>query len=315
MAARTRRLPPTTLPRVASRAYRLKRKESAADGARRIGAGRARRALERLAGAEAEELPAAIHSVRKDLKKLRSLLRLVRSGMPAKEYRLESRRYREAGQLLSGSRDATVKAETLAALREESELPAADAAAWAELLEGERDELTAAAADGMATRVEEAREAIAAGAVRVESWRLRADSWELIGPGLKRDYGRGRRAMKRALADPSAENVHRWRKRAKDLWYELRILGGIWPELLGTSIEQAHELADLLGDHHDLAVLAEDLAGRPEAIEREPFQRAIARRQDELLSAAAALGQRLYAEKPQEFEQRLRRYWRVWRRD
>jgi CHAD domain-containing protein len=165
----------------------------------------------------------------------------------------------------------------------------------------------------MATRIAEAREAIAAGAVRIDRWRLREDSWDLLGPGLKRGYGRGRKAMKRALADPGAENVHRWRKRAKDLWYQLRILEAAWPELLGASVGQAHALADLLGDHHDLAVLAEDLAGRPEAIEREPFQRAIGRRQDELLSTAAALGQRLYAEKPKAFERRLHRYWRVWR--
>jgi CHAD domain-containing protein len=297
---------------VASRAYRLKQQESAADGARRIGAGRASKALEQLAGAGPEDLPAAIHGARKDLKKLRSLLRLIRAGMPAKEYRLESRRYREAGQLLSGSRDATVKAETLAALRERCHLPAAASEQWAKLLDVEREELNAAE---VAARVGAAREAIAAGAVGVDGWRLRANGWDLVGPGLTHGYGRGRKAMKRALADPSTENVHEWRKRSKDLWYQLRILSDAWPELLGASAGQAHALADLLGDHHDLAVLATDLGARPDSIEREPFQQAIAQGQGELLATASELGRRLYAEKPQAFERRLRRYWRIWRED
>ena len=68
--------------------------------------------------------------------------------------------------------------------------------------------------------------------------------------------------MRRTIADPSAENVHEWRKRAKDIWYQLRIVRRAWPALLGETAGQAHVLADLLGDHHDLAMLREDLAAR-----------------------------------------------------
>ena len=35
------------------------------------------------------------------------------------------------------------------------------------------------------------------------------------------------------------------------------------PEVLESVADQAHRLSELLGDHHDLAVLAEDAAGRP----------------------------------------------------
>jgi CHAD domain-containing protein len=119
--------------------------------------------------------------------------------------------------------------------------------------------------------------------------------------------------MKRVLADPSAENVHEWRKRAKDLWYQLRILRDAWPELLGVTVDQAHQLTDLLGDHHDLAVLADDLQSRHDLSDRDAFEDAIAQRQEELVEAALETGRRLYAEKPKAFRQRIKRYWLTWR--
>ena len=60
--------------------------------------------------------------------------------------------------------------------------------------------------------------------------------------------------------------MHEFRKRAKDLWYLLRLLAGAWPGLLDPSAEQLHELTEMLGDHHDLAVLGEDLGARVGAV-------------------------------------------------
>jgi len=295
-----------------SRAYRLKTKETPAAGMRRIAHGRADKALDRLSGDE--DFAAAIHGARKDLKKLRAVLRLTRKEMGEESFKAENRRYRDAGRLLAGSRDAEVKLDTLRALRSryDAELPADTAERWEGALERERDEMTGAAADQPVAELEKAVRAIEAGRDRIEEWPLETDSWKLMGPGLGAAYARGRRAMKRTLADPSAENVHEWRKRAKDLWYQLRIVREAWPGVLGASADQAHELADLLGDHHDLAVLREDLASRDEVKQR-AFEALIGRRQEELLGSALELGKRLYAEKPRAFSRRLRRYWSAWR--
>ena len=120
--------------------------------------------------------------------------------------------------------------------------------------------------------------------------------------------------MRRAESAPSEENFHQWRKRAKDLWYDLRILHGAWPEILGATAEEAHRLSDLLGDHHDLAVLREDLGSRRFSNEdSEALAAAISSREAELAGDAFELGHRLYAEKPKAFRARLRAYWRAWR--
>jgi CYTH domain-containing protein/CHAD domain-containing protein len=297
-----------------SRSYRLKRGEAAAEGMRRIALGRTERALERLEGFEEGGLAGAIHGARKDLKKLRGVLRLVRVELGEETFKAENRRYRDAGRLLSGSRDAEVKLETLSALRHRFEgLPGDAGERWQAMLESEREALAAAPHGGIEERIGEATEAIAAGRDAVGGWPLRTDSWALVGPGLAKSYRDGRRAMKRVLADSSAENVHRWRKRAKDLWYQLRILRDAWPQPLGEAVGQAHRLTDLLGDHHDLALLAEDLQSRDGVGDRGAFEGAIGKRQEELLEQALDIGRRLYAEKPKAFGRRIERYWLAWR--
>ena len=206
---------------MSARSYRLKAGESPPEGIRRIALGRAEKAVEELDDAEGQgDLADSIHSARKDLKKLRSVLRLVRNELGEDLYRAENRRYRDAGRLLSRSRDAEVKVETLSALRERfgEELPRDLADAWLTALERERDEIAGqAASEEEGSRLAEARAAIAAGREEIDNWPLRDDSWQLVEAGLLRSYRRGRKAMKRTRAEPAAENVHEWRKRTKDV--------------------------------------------------------------------------------------------------
>jgi CHAD domain-containing protein len=283
---------------------------------RRIALARAESALERLRGATPEDdgFQDAVHGARKDLKKLRAVLRLLRDRLGEEAYRAQNRCFRDAARALSESRDAEVKLETLGGLSERfADLPPAALVAWRETLERDRDR----AVEGVdAMTLFESIELIEAGRARIEGWDLGSGSWELIEPGLKRLYKRGRRAMEEAESEPSEENLHAWRKRAKDLWYLLRILRRAWPEVLGPSEEEAHRLADLLGDHHDLAVLRADLDTRLSSDQdTRALSAAISAREDELSSAAFELGHRLYAEKPGAFARRLRVYWRVWRSD
>jgi CYTH domain-containing protein/CHAD domain-containing protein len=297
------------------RPYRLKRREDVADGVRRVALGRAGKALEELGEAGEGDSAAAVHGARKDLKKLRALLRLVRGSLDEETFAAENRRYRNAGRLLGASRDAEVKLQTLAALEErfEAGFPLGAAGSWRRELDRDRERLAGSERGETARQIERAQVAIEKGAARIPHWSLRHDGWKPIGPGLKRSYRLGRREMKRAHADPSAENVHQWRKRAKDLWYQLRLVRRAWPPLLGEMAEQAHELTDLLGDHHDLAVLRTDLAARREVGRREDFEALIERRQEELAGAALRLGSRLYAERPKAFGHRLEAYWEAWR--
>lgn len=292
------------------RSYRLASGEELTAGLLRIAAGRAEQALERLRASAAAEAGAAeaIHGVRKDMKKLRTVLRLLRADLGAKRYKRANARFRDAGRALSASRDSEVKLATLGALaKDEAGLPAAGVDAWRKILERDRD--AAAGAAGEERALDEAILTIEAGLGEIQGWELGGDRWKPVGKGLEGTYRQGRRAMEAAWRDRGEADFHEWRKRAKDLWYELRLFAGTWPGPLEAAAEEAHVLSEQLGDHHDLAVLREDLhernLGEAETV---ALETAIGRRQEELAAAAFPLGRRLYAERPRDFSRRLRRY-------
>ena len=280
----------------------------------RIAAGRAEAALERLRGSGTGESDgaAAIHGARKDLKKLRTVLRLLRDELGKKRYRRANARFRAAGRALSGSRDAEVKLATLEAFSERAGgLPGEAVDAWRKILERDRDALADSARSEALTS--EAIAEIEAGLEEIHGWDLQGSSWRTIAPALTRSYRRGRKAMV-AAEGGGAEELHQWRKRAKDLWYELRLLERAWPGPLEAAADEAHSLSELLGDHHDLAVLREDLGERNLGLlEAQTLTATIERRQEELAEQAQALGHRLYAERPKRFARRLQRYWQAWR--
>jgi CHAD domain-containing protein len=280
---------------------------------RRVARGRAERAIGHLREAERADDPAeAIHAARKDLKKLRAVARLLRRELGEDGYRAENARYREAARLLSESRDAEVKLETLEGLRERfaAALPGGATEQWLGLLTGERDRAVAAMREGASTSAGAAKELLEEGRERIESWPLRTDSWKLVGPGLRRTYRRGRRAMRRAAEEPDGANLHEWRKRVKDLAYQLRILRGATPGSLAGCAGWAEELAEALGDHHDLALLRDDLRERNlPSVPAPALEAAIAARQAELAVASFDLGEKLYARRPSSFLREMRRGW------
>lgn len=294
--------------------YRLRRDEDAATGVRRVIVGRLDKAAERLREAgDGDALAEAVHGARKDLKKARAALRLVREELGEATFKRENEALRDAARTLSASRDAEVKLATLDALvGAEGDVPPAATALWREALTAGRDRIVGGERGG----TEAAALAIEAVAARAPGWNLRADGWKLLALGLDTAYREGREAFEELGDTPSFEAVHDLRKRGKDLWYQVRLLRDAWQPVLEPTAEEVHDFTDRLGDHHDLAVLAVDLAGRSEveAVHRETLRRLIETRQANLLAAAVSSGERVYAEKPKAFLRRMRAYWRAWRR-
>jgi CHAD domain-containing protein len=299
-----------------NRAYRLQDGEAVPDGIRRIALGRLDHALEQLRGKADSSPKESVHEARKDMKKLRSLLRLARTELGSDCFERENAALRGAGRLLSDARDADVMAETVDALAERypGELPEETAPGLRQALAGGdggdgNDDRTVAAAQAV--------ELLEGSWDRVGRWPLERDGFEALEDGLQRSYRRGRNAYHRARDEPTAEHLHEWRKRSKDLWYHHLLLQCAWPEALGPLADQAHELSDQLGDDHDLAVLGEWAkahaaeAGGLYAVQS--LTDLIERRRRELQAEAFELGERLYTERPGAFTRRFRGYWRGWR--
>jgi CHAD domain-containing protein len=286
----------------ASRAYRLKPREPLPEGVARIARGRIDHAIDELRGNSDSTPEEAVHEARKDLKKLRALLRMARGELGEDTFARENACFRDAGRELAGVRDRDVMLDTLKAL----ELP--NGLGW-ELRKtlqahGARDGDGArqAAASGVVAMLREARG-------RVDDWPLERDSFAALEEGLERTYRRGRRDFKAARSAPSVEALHEWRKRVKELWYHHTLLRPIWPPVMQAVGDEAHELADRLGDDHDLAMLAAWV--REHADADAEFFEAVDRRRGELQADAMTLGARLYADKPSGYVRRLRRIWKA----
>jgi hypothetical protein len=144
--------------------------------------------------------------------------------------------------------------------------------------------------------------------------KIESKGWDAIAPGLKKIYGRGREAFETARRAPSPENFHEWRKRIKDLWHQLHLLGPARPRKLRDRADNLQKLGDYLGDDHDLFMLMEFASKRfGRAKNMETLEKLISSRQKQLRSAALKLGARFYREKPGRFCSRIGDYWKSWR--
>ena len=297
-------------------AYRLKDGETSGEGIRRL-------AREQLDGAIAEATDTgldgdfAVHEVRKRTKKLRALLRLARDEL-GEVSREENVVIRDAARELSYVRDAASVLESydglLNSLGDDVERrtlgPVRDALTERRhRITGEHGPLSEHLA-AFAHTMRSVRE-------RIGDWPLSGSEFDLLGGGFAATYERGRKAMRRAYQEGSAESFHEWRKQAKGHWYHLRVLQPIWASLIEPLVEQADALCDLLGDEHDLTVLAAVLrgeAGRPGVQECFPaIEAMIDERRRTLRARARPLGLCIYAESPKAIRRRFEHYWRAWR--
>lgn len=248
-----------------------------------------------------------VHQVRKRCKKVRALARLVRPAL-GDQYAAINAHFRDLARPLSDLRDAHALVEAFDMVT--AGTAAADAFTPARTaLETHRDALATRLDAG--ALLADARQALLAGRTGIDSWHVKGHGFDAISGGLGKTYRRGRKAMAAAQVDPTAERYHQWRKRAKYLWYHLRILRPLWPEAMKAFRDEADRLASLLGDDHDLHVLRTSVAGDPTLASAPTMPilvDLVAGRSRRLRPEAHELGRRLFAEKPGRFVNRLANY-------
>lgn len=293
-------------------ALELSHKRSGTRGARRIARKQIAEAVQALGnGIPSDE---AVHTARKELKKARATLRLLRSALGKKRYRAENRRLRDIARPLSELRDSKVLLDTVDKLAEQS--PHGNGAASLGELRRDLERSRAAVSRKLLSGpepLEAQRELLRTACKRASGWPVGKHGWSVLGRGLERVYRAGREALAAAEADPCAENLHEWRKQTKYLWHELQLLAPLHPDRIDRLARQTHRLSEYLGDDHDLSVLRAKLAGERGG-NSEELRHVIERRGEELREKAFTLGKRLYQESPDAFHSRMAKYWRQWRR-
>jgi CHAD domain-containing protein len=292
-------------------AYRFETDEGVREAIVRCAREQLDHAISELRDGVGDDPVAAVHSARKAIKKERSLLRLARGAMSPKQRRHENRALRQAARRLSGARDADVMIETTTQLSDRfaGQLPQSAFAEIADALARRRDASGGQSIE--AGRQERAVGELEAVRLRIDEWQLRRSGWRALENGVLRSYRDGRRAFAVARREPSLENLHTWRKRVKDLWYQQRLLAPVCGPPIRGQAKDAHQLADRLGDDHDLGVLRDTLLADDldVAVDLAAMIALIDHRRAELQAEALHIGERVYAEKPKAFGRRMRRSW------
>jgi CHAD domain-containing protein len=269
-----------------------------------------------------------IHDTRKALKRLRALVGLLREELGEQQFRREHEILRDAARRLASARDAEVMVDTLDALIARGPRKLGSRRPIVELRKRLVAERAAAARRATADRTTRAQVL-----ADLRGMRERARWWELperpgiaiVEHDLRRVYRQGRHRMRRIertkdgkrdkdgtrtkSGKDSTRAMHEWRKRVKDLRYAAEILG------LRPLARRADTLGELLGEEHDLALLAGLLPppgrapfkGKRGKRARKALLEQIARRRRRLRKRALREGERLYRRKPKKFMRRVRR--------
>jgi CHAD domain-containing protein len=274
----------------------------------------------------------AIHEARKELKRLRSLIQLVRGSMDKVVRTRETQALRNAALALARSRDASALLDTVkqvfGTLSAEDRKSQRISPEGRQLLQQISDELRQHTDGGLDPMEIKAIIKLLRDMKR-RAWLpnepLTEDWYPVVGNGLRRTYRQGRELFavfgSIGLQNASDELWHETRKRAKALGYQLRFLRKVWPGALNAIAEQLEEVAERLGDDHDLALIRLRLvqAPLPEtdfdsfSLARQTLLRTIDRRRRRLQIEALRRSSLVYHEPPRRFVKRVRWYWESWR--
>ncbi len=319
-AERERRAARRRLPH-AERRFGLLASETAAHGLRRIALGQLDLAIELLRGESSIAPEKVVHETRKALKRLRALLALLEGEIGAKRARRERAVLRDAAAALAGARDAEVMVNTLEELIRRQPRKLGRRRGVIELREHLRHERRIASAQALGDAVtrEQAAQELCALRARVAKWKLPdRPAHRLVAAGIEHIYRAGRSGRARADRSkighrrPGRRALHTWRKHVKDLRYALEAVEveGRPGKRVAKLARRADGLGELLGEEHDLMVLAERAGSygplRAHRRARKQLLRAIARRRARLRKRALREGKRLYERKPKRFVARVR---------
>lgn len=292
--------------------YELRSDETLADGIRRICQAEICKAIGVADGTrQTDDTP--VHQVRKNLKKARAALRLVRKEIGRSAFRQQDHWLRDAARLISEVRDAEVRLETVRQLQ--SIKPRRGRAPYARLeqmLTLELENFLAAFAEWQSQTLPLLQQARSA----TDSWSASQFDARQLRQAVQASYKRARASLNNARKNPKPECFHEFRTDSKVLFYQIRILRPINPVVLTNLADELKSVGELLGRAHDLTFLGERLRRDDDksAWHRESHKllAVLEVSQSDLHRAAADLAERFFAERPRDFGTRIEAWLHDW---
>ena len=293
-------------------AFRLKQGASIASEVRRIVLRQLEVAISELHSVGDPQSDDAVHDARRRVKKIRAIIRLVRPVLD-KNSREVDHDLSTVSRLLAPVADGRGVIETLEGLahRYAKALPPPTlAAARAGVLRSSRRADRDANEHGI---IEVAAGTLRAERKRIKQWRIAADGFRAVAPGLEQSYRRARRMMIAAWSQPKPSRFHSWRRCVKEHWFHVRLLEGRCGYHLVSYQRRIEALDGVLGEYHNVILLHDVLLTDATMSRKEAARclRVLARYRRLLRNHAEVLGVRIFTERPRRFVRRVRRLWRT----
>ncbi len=259
-----------------------------------------------------------VHEVRKEMKRTRAGLRLLREALGETAYRRLNRSVRNAARPLTPIRDAKVLRDALDNLLQQAGKSAQKQrrSELHQVLQQERrlsrDKFSNKDLNAIRARLQEVKQHLQS----LPDSRLDHAPTDAA---LKRAYKKAHRAFALAEQEPSNEHLHEWRKQVKYHFHQLEFVQPLKPKRIGAMIKQAHQLADYLGDDHDLALLHERIAlhatqaqASSDTAATDALIADLKGQRAKLQRKSYRLGKKLYADRPRQVAKRIGKYANAW---
>lgn len=247
----------------------------------------------------------AIHQIRKILKMIRSLIKMSKCGLSTTHFEEANYHYRNIGRMLSDIRDSHSRRVLLKNLSAES-----NRSGMTPLFE-ELIEINARQIENLEqihlhdfNIFDRVRRKLDSPLSHTLFTDFNLNTGTLIN-GISGTYESGFNAFFTSLLSSSPDLLHEWRKRLKDLQSQasyIKDIAGLSPHV---DLEEIDELAELLGDYHDLDLLKvwfQNLtlnASFDESVES--LNSFVKLKQDKILRKAEYLGKSIYRLEPEKF--------------
>ncbi len=197
-----------------------------------------------------------IHAFRTSLKRNRAFWRLISHLIPSTTFKREKKRLQTASRRLSAGRNETAALRMMEMIATEARGGKYEVSTSRVLTDMRKYVGQSKAFEKALRALAPARSALKDSLSRFLKAFPKSGEWCEFEPGLIKAYRKARNAGKLSKGSASGE-FHHWRKRVKDLWYQLTALQSLWPHLsLKKLLRNLDDLQERLGDENDRVLLS-----------------------------------------------------------
>jgi CHAD domain-containing protein len=291
--------------------FEIKRRETFSEGIFRI--------LEQLNSDTARLMMAksrmhlSVHEARKNLKKLRAVLRLIRHEIGAEQYTELNTFYRLVAQQVAPVRDVTSQIELLENFENKIQAPGLRKVILKSIGITKKKRKKEFAEFYRKKIQDKVFNELRANAEVLKRLNIAGNAGIFIGKSVNKIFKDTLKCMQAAEKEGSNEAYHDFRKKVKYLMYQMMILKNAWPKYFESYISELDELQKHLGNLHDLNIL-NNLVVEGEVFDldkkqKDAFLKYIYPRRASLKKQIHQIGSRIFVENSRSFSQRLLGIW------